>query len=179
VDRLLAAHRTVRGVSRRWITDELNHALILRLTAEFQGYARALHDEASQAVVSALAPSDPGRQAMILLPYITARRLDRANARPETLASDFGLFGVKLWTALDRQYPSSAPRWRKELITLNTTRNALAHGDAQRLAAVLASGPPLTLPQVRRWRSSLDALARGMDHVVGQHIGTFVGVRPW
>jgi hypothetical protein len=34
----------VRGANsgRRWITDELNHALILRLAAEFQGFARHL-----------------------------------------------------------------------------------------------------------------------------------------
>jgi hypothetical protein len=179
VERLLAAHRTVRGVSRRWITDELNHSLILRLAAEFQGYARALHDEASEAVVSAMAPTNRTLQETFRLPYITGRQLDRANARPETLASDSGIFGVALWTALDRQYPTSAHRWRQELSAMNTARNALAHGDAHRLASVIATGTPLTLPRVRRWRSSLDALARGMDHVVGQHIGTLVGTRPW
>lgn len=179
MDRLLSAHRTVRGVSRRWITDEINHSLILRLAAEFQGYARELHDEASQAVVSALAPANRALQETVRLPYITGRQLDRANARPETLANDFSVFGVKLWSALDHQYPSSASRWRQELTALNTARNALAHGDAYRLAAIVAAGPPLTLPRVRRWRSSLDALARGMDHVLGMHIGTVVGGRPW
>jgi hypothetical protein len=179
MDRLLAAHRTVRGVNRRWITDELNHSLILRLAAEFQGYARALHDEASQAVVLALAPANQALQDTFRLPYIRRRELDRGNARPETLGNDFRLFGVRLWPALDRQYPSSASRWREELTALNVARNALAHGDAERLAAIVAAGPPLTLPRVRRWRSSLDALAKGMDHVVGQHIGTLVGTRPW
>ena len=61
LDRLLAAHRTVRVANsgRRWITEELNHSLILRLAAEFQGFARQLHDETSEVLVAALAPDDP------------------------------------------------------------------------------------------------------------------------
>jgi hypothetical protein len=47
IKRLRAAHQTLGGTGpgRRWVTDELNHALILRLASEFQGFARDLHDE--------------------------------------------------------------------------------------------------------------------------------------
>jgi hypothetical protein len=40
LDRLVSAHKTLRGMNRRWVTDELNHSLILRLASEFQGFAR-------------------------------------------------------------------------------------------------------------------------------------------
>lgn len=42
LDRLVAAHAAVGGAGpgRRWVTEELNHALILRLASEFQGFAR-------------------------------------------------------------------------------------------------------------------------------------------
>jgi hypothetical protein len=49
LDRLLAARRALRGMNRRWVTDELNHSLILRMASEFQGFARELHDETSLA----------------------------------------------------------------------------------------------------------------------------------
>jgi hypothetical protein len=99
LNRLVAAHRTVRGVNRRWITDELNHSLILRLASEFQGFARALHEEASQAVVAALIPNDPDRQDALLAAFLTGRRLSSGNAEPEALRRDFGRFGLSLWTA--------------------------------------------------------------------------------
>jgi hypothetical protein len=46
LDELLHAHQSVGGPSRgrRWRTATLNEALLLRLAAEFQGFARDLHD---------------------------------------------------------------------------------------------------------------------------------------
>ena len=61
----------------------------------------------------------------------------------------------------------------------NTARNCLAHDDIGRLPTVLSSGWTTKLPDVLRWRRTLDALARGMDHVVGAHVHHLVGVRPW
>lgn len=45
---LLSAHVAVGGskAGRRWATEELNHAIVLRLASEFQGFCRDLHDEA-------------------------------------------------------------------------------------------------------------------------------------
>jgi hypothetical protein len=45
LDELLGAHRLVGGTGRgrRWRTSALNEALVLRLAAEFQGFARDLH----------------------------------------------------------------------------------------------------------------------------------------
>jgi hypothetical protein len=181
LDRLLAAHKHVRMTNsgRRWVTDELNHSLILRLASEFQGFARELHDDASEAVVAALAPGDADLQAALLLPYTTGRRLDRGNADPGALHQDFGLFGVDLWSALHRRYPSRAPKWHRQLQLLNTARNGLAHDDGQRIRQVLASGWLLTLPFIHRWRIGLDGLATGMDDVIGHYVHQTLCVRPW
>jgi hypothetical protein len=106
LERLLAAHRAVRRVHRgRWVTDELNHSLILRLASEFQGFARSLHDEASVAVTRALAPGDVARQQTLRIPYQNGRRLDRGNAQPGALNEDFTMFGMELWPDLDATRP--------------------------------------------------------------------------
>jgi hypothetical protein len=54
LDRLRSAHTAIGGSGRgrRWVTEELNHALVLRLAAEFQGFARDLHEESSPVIGS-------------------------------------------------------------------------------------------------------------------------------
>jgi hypothetical protein len=175
LDRLVAAHRAVRGVNRRWVTDELNHALVLRLASEFQGFARALHEEASRAVVATLIPNDPDRQDALLAAFLTGRRLNSGNAQPGVLRRDFGCFGLSLWAALDQRFPSRATAWRGDLSMLNTARNCLAHDDIGRLAIVLSSGWTTKLPHVLRWRRTLDALAKGMDQVLARTCTTWWG----
>lgn len=94
LDRLVAAHRTLRGVDRRWITDELNHSLVLRLASEFQGFARELHDETSRAVVSMIAPNNVAQQNALRLRGTTVVRRADMEARPrvgERVRFPFGL----------------------------------------------------------------------------------------
>lgn len=180
LDRLEAAHAAVggSGPGRRWITEELNHALILRMAAEFQGYARDLHRDAGNAVATALAPDDPALQATVVLPYQLSRRLDRGNADPNALDHDFGMFGIDLWKRLQRRSPTRSPRWQQRLALLNQARNGLAHADDQKLARVESAGWPLTLRAVRKWRGTLDGLARAMDRVVLDHVESTFGPRP-
>jgi hypothetical protein len=54
LDDLLVAHRLVRGtaIGRRRRMPAVNAALVLRLAAEFQGFARDLHEEASATFAS-------------------------------------------------------------------------------------------------------------------------------
>jgi hypothetical protein len=59
LDRLEVAHGAVGG---RLLAGGLSRALVLQLTAEFQGFARDLHDEASRALATALAQGDPERR---------------------------------------------------------------------------------------------------------------------
>jgi hypothetical protein len=181
LNRLQAVHAAVGGVGpgRRWLTDEVNHALVLRMAAEFQGYARDLHNEASHAIARALAPSDPQRQAAILIPYTVTRRLDRGNAEPGGLGQDFGLFGMELWTAIRQRHPERGQQWLTRLQLLNEARNGLAHDSSPKIARVVAAGWPLTLQSVRKWRNGLDGLAKAMDHVTREHLRQVFGTTPW
>ncbi|MGH3682151.1 MAG: hypothetical protein ACRDT2_18090, partial [Natronosporangium sp.] len=86
---------------------------------------------------------------------------------------------LDLWPGLQRRFPTRSRRWRQQLAGLNDARNGLAHADPQRLTRVVAAGWPLTLQSVRRWRSMLDGLATGMDHVTGDHLHRVFGTRAW
>lgn len=181
ISRLRAAHQALGGTGpgRRWVTEELNHALILRLASEFQGFARQLHDEASDFVARSLAPEDLDRQDMLRLPYVKARKLNQGNADPGTLGNDFALFGLELWPDLGAQYPKHAREWNKILASLNTARNGIVHDDGEKLVKVQAEGWRMTLHTADRWKSTLDGLANGMDRVVGGYFQLVFGTAPW
>jgi hypothetical protein len=181
LNNLLGAHIAVggSGVGRRWATEELNHALVLRLASEFQGFCRDLHDEAVGRLVETVAPANPQLQQVLVIPYRTGRRLDRGNAEPGGLGNDFGLLGMTLWPDIKAKYPVRGEEWRRKLELLNEARNGIAHDDATKLARVRSSGWPLTLPSIRRWRSALDGLAAGMDHVTKDYLQRLLNVTPW
>jgi hypothetical protein len=181
LDRLESAHKAIggSGPGRRWVTEELNHALILRLAAEFQGFAVDLHNEMASAIASTLAGGDAERYVLLIRAFTTTRRLNRANASPEALRHDFELLGLGLWVRLAQRYPTRANQWRDRLARLNQARNGLAHSDEQKLESVVAAGWPLTLQSVRRWRSTLDVLTTGMDLVAVEHLDRVFGVRAW
>jgi hypothetical protein len=67
LDDLLQAHpgvgRPTRGQRRR--AAALNEALLLRLAAEFQGFARDLHEQACDTFASWIAPSNPTVQQVV------------------------------------------------------------------------------------------------------------------
>jgi hypothetical protein len=79
IRRLRAAHEAFggSGPGRRWVTDELNHALILRLASEFQGFARDLHDESGLFVARCLAPRDQQLQDSLRIPYTLYRKMNQ------------------------------------------------------------------------------------------------------
>lgn len=177
LDRLQTAHAAVGG--SRWVTEELNHSMVLRLASEFQGFARDLHNEATKAVAHSLAGGDPARLPLVLDLFVMHRRLDRGNATPAGLNDDFSMFQLRLWAALERRHPTKDPQWRMKLERLNDARNSLAHDDQERLQRVVAAGWPPTLRSVRRWRTALDALATAMDDVIGSHLRQSYGITPW
>jgi hypothetical protein len=176
LDRLEVTHSPVAA---RTLADGLNRALILQLAAEFQGFARELHDEAARALAAVLAPGDPVRQRTLIVPYQKQRRLARGNASPASLGEDFGLFGLRLWEGLRRLYPIRGQQWHDRLALLNEARNGLAHADDQKVAKVTSAGWPLTLRSARRWRGMLDGLVVGMDRVVYEHLRRKLGVTAW
>lgn len=117
--------------SARWAVDDLDQALALRVTSEFQGFARELHDDAVSLIAEAVAPGDRHRQLLLGLPYQAARRLDRGNADGRALSQDFKLFGLTLWSDPEQGDPSRAAEWKAAV----EARNGLAHDDAKFAAA--------------------------------------------
>ncbi len=181
LDKLFAAHARISdGARGRWETDELNHAIILRLAAEFQGFCRDLHDECGDAVVAALELKNPSL-AIILGRYNLqyARKIDSGNAQPASLGTDFGRFNLPLWAELKARYPSRARTWNEKLTLLNEARNGIAHDDNAKLDRLRAAGWSLTVATARRWRSGLDGLAMGMDTVCEVHLRGLLGRAPW
>jgi hypothetical protein len=108
------------------------------------------------------------------------RKLDRGNAQPGALGSDFATLGLVLWPAL-KAADSRASKWQSELETLNIARNAIAHDDQDEFNKLRHAGKTsINLSTVRTWRRALDGLATTMDDVVGDYLSTFAGgQRPW
>lgn len=181
LDQLLLAHRLVGGPARgrRWRTAALNEALMLRLAAEFQGFARDLHDLTCDRFASWTAPTNVAVESVIRNRLREGRDLDRGNAHPGSIGKDFGRFGFDVWPALASRDPSSTGH-KQSLERLNTSRNAVAHADASALASLRAQGFPLVLKTYNQWRRDLDALAGNLDVEVSQQFGRlFARPAPW
>jgi hypothetical protein len=180
LDDLFAAHAALggAGTGRRWRTTELNRALVLGLASHFQGFAREVHEETAFAFARLAQPMDPGVAAILGSGLQVGRVLDRRNANEESLRADFTRFGLDLWSAMERR-DRRVPARRERLRWFNRARNAVAHDDRDMLAAVQTAGYPITLRTVRRWRSTLDALAGTMDIVLVEHLTATFGTRPW
>ena len=101
------------------------------------------------------------------------RQLDRLNAQPGSIGSDFNRFGLNLWQALYALHAQNQERNRK-LERLNTWRNAIAHQDYTDLA-----GETLGLQNVRAFRSACSALVEAMDGVMRAHLRAVAGRNPW
>ena len=178
---LLDAHAEMGGTGRgrRWRTGQVNWALTVRLTGEFQGFSRDLHDEASDVYSSRVASGNPALGAMLASLLKSDRQLDKRNPTPEALAYDFDRFGFELWPTLRAMDATNEGRERK-LKALVEARNAISHDDTAKLARLKQDGYPITLTTIRSWRSSLGELARQMDRAVAAQIVAVVGgVSPW
>jgi hypothetical protein len=181
LDQLFAAHRRVGGVGagRRTETEQINWALVLRLSAEFQGFVRDLHSLGSELFAQLTAPNDP-RLATVIENLLTeGLQLDRGNAAPGDIGVAFNRFGLSWWPALRRRDQRTGAR-HDQLLRLNAARNAIAHSRPSELVPLRAGGYPLTLDTVRTWRRAVGGLATTMDTELSHHLATFFGQpRPW
>lgn len=177
-DELEAVHRNIAGGTpgRKWLTEQLDRAYVVALASQFQGFARDLHSEAS---------SFGGRQATVSVAGLVEsaltlnRYLDRGNATPGNLGSDFLRFGIDLWPALYR-LDTRNQRRRLALEQITAWRNAIVH-DAPipaGTAATVANTKP-TLTWCRRWRRMLAALVGSLDSAVSTHLELLIGAPPW
>ncbi|MCB1029345.1 MAG: hypothetical protein KDB24_16460 [Microthrixaceae bacterium] len=181
LDELISAHQLVGGATagRRWATGELNRALVLRLAAQFQGFARDLHQEAAFAFGTYAQPNSPAVAQVVATGMQASRDLDRRNASADALAKDFARLGLKLWEAMQERDRRTSVR-RSNLHWINMARNGLAHNDQSKLDLVVESGYQLDLSTIRRWRRALDGLAGTMDVVVADHLASlFERPMPW
>lgn len=181
LDELMDAHRAMSGSGRgrRWRTQQVNWAIILRLAGEFQGFARDLHDLTVDEFAAQMG-SSPATASVVRTMASSNRGLDRGNAHPKCLAQDFGVFAMQVWPAIEGQWPR-ATRWKADLDLLNQARNGIAHDDQRKIQVVETAGYPLSrLQTFKRFRSSLDSLARCLDEAVADHCATiFQSPRPW
>ncbi|SDP50828.1 hypothetical protein SAMN04515671_4555 [Nakamurella panacisegetis] len=179
IDNLFAAHMAVSGGTRgrKYNIAEINHALIVRMASEFQGFCRELHDECLNAVLDSIPL--PTRLDEVFRVFMgRARKLDTGNANWANVCNDFSPFGVSLKDDLGTKYPSRYTRYVTNMDRLNDARNAIAHQDAKKLAECGAQ-QPLSLVTCRKWRSTLNQVATGLDAVMHAYLKDLTGQRPW
>jgi len=173
LDEIEAAHVGVggRGPGRRYATQQVNHAYAVLLASRFQAFCRDLHSEVTDHMANA-APVGILRD-VLRDRLLDNRQLDRVNAQPGSIGSDFNRFGLNLWQELYGLHAYNEERNRK-LERLNRWRNAIAHQDFTDLA-----GETLSLQDVRGFRSACAALVKAMDRVMRKHLRAVARRNPW
>lgn len=173
---LVTVHSTVTGRrrGRQYGTEQLNYALFVSLASEFQGYCRDLHDDAIFAMTNAMAQAGDPSLEVVRTAMILSRKLDKGNAQPSSLGSDFKILGMTFWEDMAMRYPVQKPRWHGFLTDLNETRNAIAHRDTAKLVIAKVK-QPLTLATFKRWRATLNAVTAGIDNAVHAYLQRTVG----
>jgi hypothetical protein len=175
LDRLEAAHAAVggSGPGRRYATEQINQAYLVLLAAEFQGFCRALHSECVKAIVTAV---PTGLQTVFQESLILSRQINRGNATPSALGSDFGRLGIEFWPDLIERDPR-VEDWQRSLGKLHDWRNAIVHSD---FAPITSSGTmTLQLKDVRNYRSVCLRLARAFDELLRDELERIIGRAPW
>lgn len=175
LDRMEAAHAAVggSGPGRRYATEQINQAYLVLLAAEFQGFCRALHSECVKAIAAAV---PVGLQTVISNSLLLSRQINRGNATPSALGSDFGRFGIEFWPELVVR-DSRVEDWQRSLGELIDWRNAIVHSD---FAPIAAYGTiTLQLKDVRTYRSICLRLARAFDELLQFELKRITGRAPW
>lgn len=180
LDALVQAHLAVTGGvrGRPAFTKELNHALIARLASQLQGFSRDLHDEVIDCLLTGATVPDAAIRQVFRTRLEDGRFVDKGNANPGNLGTDFLRLGITLWPDIYAAYPFKGPHWNKELDWLNLARNGIAHNDVVKITAARGVHP-LTLATFKRVRGVLGQFCAGMDVVVGTYLKAVTGVTPW
>ncbi len=179
LDSLMAVHSTVTGgrQGRQWATEQLNHAVILRLASEFQGFSRDLHNEAITFILDVGVTANPAIETILRANLEFGRKLDQGNSNRSTLGNDFVRLGlpivqeIKASSAINRRRLDGLDR-------LNNARNAIAHNNPTQLAEVRVV-QPLTMRSAKAWRRNLNGLTAAMDRHVGAYLKDLTGQQPW
>ena len=187
IERLARAHAAmgeVEGPGRPLeLGRPLAHAYIIRVVAEFQGFARDVYDLAVEHLVKVAAP----REDLVIL-LTTAikrgRQMDAGNATLTALRSDFGRLGVR---NLEGKLAARYPQWDRDkggidpvrYGALIDVRNALAHGNQQQIDELRRQGRLDTLTWGRKQLAVLNRAARGLDRTVWEQMLERTRRPPW
>ena len=153
---------------------QINQAYAVLLASQFQGFCRDLHSESVACLVRAVTPAV--LQSVLRAEFLFNRSLDRGNANPSTIGSDFNRLGVEFWLQVYADHPHNDRR-KVLLEELNQWRNAIAHHDFD--PAALGGTTVLHLSQVRAWRRACNRLALSFDNVMQAYLAATTGVSPW
>jgi hypothetical protein len=163
-----------------WQERQADMLLVMRMAAEFQGFARDLHDEAAEFLTLGATSGNQALASVLRIGIAAGRALNSRNANSGTLAADFSRIGLIFWPAIKTQEPVSGPVWEVDLNNLVKMRNAIAHDDRAQLLKLEQNGFRLERTLTKRWHDSLDSLAATMDDVVASYLGRTLGVsQPW
>lgn len=170
------AHTAIGGSGRgrRYATQQVNHAYVVLLSSQFQGFCRDLHSECVDHLLQIIRPAS--LQVVLSAEFLLHRMLDRSNPTPGNLGADFNRLGLEFWREVNRISRRNKNR-QKHLDELNDWRNAIAHHDFD--PAKLGGRKTLTLQRIRRFRSVCNALATDFDRVMAKHLETVTGSNPW
>ena len=173
LDEIEVAHAGVggEGPGRRYATQQVNHAYAVLLASRFQAFCRDLHSEVTDHMANAT-PAGVLRD-VLRARLLENRQLDRVNAQPSSIGSDFNRFGLDIWQSLYVLHERNRER-NHRVERLNAWRNAIAHQDFSQVA-----GHTLGLRDVRTFRSACSGLVKGMDEVMCRHLRTVAGRNPW
>lgn len=156
-------------------------ALLVRLAAEWRGFARDLHDEATDSLVDWAGSRAAAKVALVLRSLLTGDRRLTGGADESALDRDFARLGVvALWELLDAADERHGVTGRGQLRRLLQARDGLVADDQATLSQLRREGFALDLPTAARWRQALDDLATDLDGVVADHLAALLGIpRPW
>lgn len=178
LDRLIALHPDAAGsTTDPAVTTEWTHALVLRLTSEFQGFCRDLHNDLAWTIARLMTGLE-GNRLLIFKGLTKGRVLELRNASVETLKADFNRLGIDLASKL-LTHPRAGPRWTQESQQLHLARNGVVHDDPTKFAQLQEEGVELNLAAVIRWRNRVDALVEAMDDVADSKLSELFGIFLW
>ena len=176
LDEMDAAHTAVGGRQRgrRYATQQINRSYAVLLAAQFQGFCRDLHSESVDYLVNSLSPT--AMQLIVRNELLRNRQLDRGNAQPASLGTDFGRLRVDFWTQVTLHNAANSDR-KAKLVELNDWRNAIVHQDFS--PTKLGGEATLRLSRVQQWRRDCGYLAQSFDEVMRRHVGAVTWMLPW
>lgn len=147
--------------------DENLRALILLLSAHFQGFCRDLYTECSQIVVGKVRPT---LQSLIQQQFSANCSLNSGNPNIDNIKKDYKRFGFPLdLAAIDPANHAHLANLRD----LNIWRNIAAHQGVVPPAGL----PPLA--SIQSWRHSCGGLATSLDAIMYNQLRKILSRPPW